>query len=268
MTAPRLLASGLRFPEGPAFAPDGALWGVELNGGALFRWRDGTLDRIPVGGRPNGLAFHDDALFFCDAGRDSVRRLDFRTGEPDGGEIIAERGAGVDFTGPNDLAFSPSGTLVFTCPGDSRFEPTGAVWARLPGGDLQQVASHLRFPNGLAFTPDGRDLIVAETFLHRLWRGRWDDHACAWVEAAPWVEIGGPIGPDGMAFGPDGKLYVALYGQGCVKVVDPDGRIVDDVPVPGPRPTNVAFDPSGVLGLVVTEAENGLLLSYPGVGVA
>jgi len=38
--------------------------------------------------------------------------------------------------------------------------------------------------------------------------------------------------------------------------------------VPGIKPTNLAFDPSGQLGMVVTEAWNGLLLSYPGVGDA
>ena len=30
-----VLATGLRFPEGPVFTPDGALWCVELKGGGL-----------------------------------------------------------------------------------------------------------------------------------------------------------------------------------------------------------------------------------------
>jgi sugar lactone lactonase YvrE len=52
---PQILAEGLAFSEGPAFAPDGSLWLVELKGGNLCRWSEGTLSRIPVGGEPNGI---------------------------------------------------------------------------------------------------------------------------------------------------------------------------------------------------------------------
>ncbi len=53
----RVLASGLDFPEGPAFDPQGDLWCTELLGGNLVRWREAEVLRIPVDGRPNGLAF-------------------------------------------------------------------------------------------------------------------------------------------------------------------------------------------------------------------
>jgi gluconolactonase len=261
-----VLAEGLAFPEGPVFSGDGSLWGVELNGGALFRWRAGDIERVAVGGRPNGLAVHDGALFFCDAGQNCVRRLDPRDSPWADPVAVALGGVDAALTAPNDLAFSPGGTMVFTCPGDSRIEATGTVWAQRPGGDLMRIASDLRFPNGLAFTPDGRELIVAETYLHRLWRGGWDEQACRWRSPRPWIEVGGPIGPDGMAFGPDGDLYVAIYGKGCVVAVDLDGSVRGKIQTPGSRPTNVAFDPSGALGLVVTEAERGMLLSYPEVG--
>ena len=69
-----------------------------------------------------------------------------------------------------------------------------------------------------------------------------------------------------MAYAPDGLLYVALYGSGRIQAIDEAGRIVRTFPAPAAKPTNLAFDPSGVLGMVVTEAIDGLLLSYPGVG--
>jgi sugar phosphate permease len=37
---------GLQFPEGPAFAPDGSLWAVELHGGKLLRWEDGAVSKV------------------------------------------------------------------------------------------------------------------------------------------------------------------------------------------------------------------------------
>ncbi len=45
--------------------------------------------------------------------------------------------------------------------------------------------------------------------------------------------------------------------------VDEDGTIVEHLTTPGNNPTNCAFDPSGRLGLVVTEAERGEILSLP-----
>jgi gluconolactonase len=69
-----------------------------------------------------------------------------------------------------------------------------------------------------------------------------------------------------MALGADGLLYVAVYGSSQVKVFSPDGRQVSEQTLPGNNPTNCAFDPSGQLGLVVTEAEQGKLWSLPELG--
>jgi gluconolactonase len=126
--------------------------------------------------------------------------------------------------------------------------------------------SGLYFPNGLAFVDGGRALVIAETYRQRLWKGRWDAVSGVWIDPQPWAELGGLPGPDGMALGADGLLYVAVYRSGQIKVVDAQGAIVTGYDLPGMNPTNVAFDPSGRLGLVVTEAERGLLLSLPGLG--
>ena len=265
---PTLLADGLAFPEGPAFADDGALWGVEMNAGGLFRWADGTLIRLQVGGKPNGLAIHGGSIFFCDNARDAVFRLASDWMEPARIEPVAESGLGRALTAPNDLIFDQAGTMIFTCPGNSKAGPIGTVWARAADATISLVAEAMHFPNGLTLTPDGCELIVAETLGQRLWRGGWSSESRTWTDPRPWVDVGGaPLGPDGMAYAPDGLLYVALYGSGLVQAIDDGGRIVRTFSVPAAKPTNLAFDPSGKLGMVVTEAVDGLLLSYPGVGV-
>ena len=73
-----------------------------------------------------------------------------------------------------------------------------------------------------------------------------------------------------MCFGADGLLYQAIYGDGVVRVVDSAGAVTAELALPGANPTNTAIDPSGKLGLVVTETEKGQLLSLPWVqpGVA
>jgi gluconolactonase len=256
-----VLAEGLNFPEGPAFDSQGRLWIVELKGGNLAYLENGKLTRIPVGGEPNGIAIDAEGrVLFCDAGNCSIRRHDPATGET---VTLADSVDGEPLFKPNDLAFDPAGNLVFTCPGDSRTEPTGYVCVLTAGGDVRRVASGYYFPNGLAFSPDGRHLIVAETRRQRLWRGRWDANRALWLAPRPWASVGGTIGPDGMAFTKEGLLYVAIYSGGTIKVVGMDGEVEEVIPVPGANPTNCAFDPSGSLGLVVTEAETGVLISYP-----
>ena len=67
----------------------------------------------------------------------------------------------------------------------------------------------------------------------------------------------GHKGPDGMAFGQDGKLYVAVYGQGDVTVLGADGRVADRIRTAGRLPTNVAFGAPGEKKIYVTEVELG-----------
>ncbi len=66
-------------------------------------------------------------------------------------------------------------------------------------------------------------------------------------------------GPDGMKLGLDGRLYVAVYGQGDVTVLGPDGAVAERLKVGGLRPTNVVFGPAGSRKLYVTEVEQGVL---------
>jgi gluconolactonase len=264
MSTVHILAEGLAFPEGPAFAPDGSLWFVELEGAALTRWERGRLERTAVGGEPNGLAFDTRGrAWLCDARQNALRRWHTSDTAP---VTVVDHMHGEPLNSPNDLAFDARGNLVFTCPGNAINVPTGYVCCLQPDGTLRKIAEDLYFPNGLAFSEDGQRLVVAETYRQRLLIGDWDDEECSWKEVQPWAEVGGSDGPDGMAFGTDGLLYVAVYSLGCVKAIAPDGSIAAIYDLPGRNPTNCAFDPSGRLGLIVTEAEQGRLLSLPHLG--
>ena len=120
------------------------------------------------------------------------------------------------------------------------------------------------FPNGLAFTATGEELVIAETYRHRLWKGKWDSETGNLSASSVWCNIGGPDGPggpDGMAFNAEGDLYVAVYGTGELRIVNKEGTVCNTIRLPGMNPTNCAFDPFKRLGLVVTEAEKGQLLA-------
>jgi gluconolactonase len=197
-------------------------------------------------------------IWFCDSEKKAIRRFNPENHQV---ETIADKVGEETLNKPNDLAFDSEGNLVFTCPGDSRQEPSGYVCVLQKNGLVKKITTEKYFPNGLAFSPDGRTLTIAETYKHRLWKGDWNAKTCEWTNAKVWVELDGGIGPDGMAFDSEGNLYVAVFDTGKIKVISPKGKIIEEIQTLGKRPTNCAFDPSGKLGLVVTEAEKGLLLS-------
>jgi gluconolactonase len=64
-------------------------------------------------------------------------------------------------------------------------------------------------------------------------------------------------GPDGIAFGENGNLFVTVFGQGSVAVLGKDGDVVERIRMTGQLPTNVAFGAWGENKIYVTEGELG-----------
>jgi gluconolactonase len=264
----QVLAKGLDFPEGPAFDPQGNLWCTELLGRTLVRWSKEGLQRYSTGGYANSMAFdRRGRIWMCDSEQNLIRRF---SPNDEKWETMASEVDGAALQSPNDLAFDAQGNLIFTCPNFANTEPTGYVCCLKPNGTVKKIIEGLYRPNGLDFVDHGKFLVVGDTYQKKLLKGVWDDQGCAWQDPQPWAQVGGEEGPDGMAPGADGLLYVAIYGDGVVRVVDKDGKITQEYRLPGQTPTNVAIDPTGKLGIVVTETEHGQLLSLPGIkpGVA
>src|SRR2546423_15254751 len=70
------ITSGLRFPEGPVWMPDGSVLCVELLGGTVVRVQsDGKKSVVSEnGGSPNGLAIGPDgAVYVCNSGGGGAR---------------------------------------------------------------------------------------------------------------------------------------------------------------------------------------------------
>ena len=263
----QILASGLDFPEGPAFDPHGNLWCTELQGGTVVRYDSGQLHRYPVGGAPggrgNGMAFdRQGRAWVADSGRSVIQRFDPAS---ERWQVILDSVDGEPLLSPNDLCFDAVGNLLFTCPNFANTDPLGYVVCLPPDGAARKIVEGYYRPNGLDIVEGGKALVVADTYRKTLFKGVWDSAARAWQDPQPWARVGGSEGPDGMAPGADGLLYQAIYGDGVIRVVSPDGKVSREIKIPGANPTNVAIDPSGSLGLLVTETEKGQLISFPAI---
>ncbi len=257
-----VLVKGIDFPEGPYFDKQNNLWCVELQGGNLIKYVNKKDQRYPTQGSPNGLVVDvNNKLLFCDAKQNSIRLFDSQNNVFDN-LITSTQTEHLDK--PNDLCFDRNHNLIFTCPGNWGEEKLGSIYCyNITEMKLRVLSQQLYFPNGLAIVDNGKSLVVAETKEYRLWKGKWNSDKCEWINPKPWINVGGPTGPDGMVLSKNNLLYVAVYGLGLVKVFDATGELVDSVKIPGKNPTNVTLDPMQTYGLVVTETEYGQLLSYP-----
>ena len=279
-----VIAERVSAPEGPTVGPGGWILNVcsfgradipEVAGGdivATHPAHPGQTRRLfntsaeGIVGIPAALAFGPDrALYITDEGHRAVLRA-----TNDGAVAVHVRSP----NGPNDLSFDSQGNLWFTDPWKSTLDHrVGGVYVKRQGVDsIQMVASELAFPNGIVATETY--LIYAETLTSRLWRHeRFADGGLGDAELFSVLphQAGVAVqGPDGMALDAEGYLYVAHYGGGCIRVVDPEGTPVSAIATPGRNPTNLCFgDPDRkTLFVTVDDTDELLAISMPSSGQA
>ena len=106
------------------------------------------------------------------------------------------------------------------------FRP-GFIALLTPDGTLRKVAEGLAFPNGMAITPDGKTLVVAESFSADL--TAFDIGADgSLAKRRLWAHLEGQ-GGDGICMDAEGCVW-ASSGPHCVRVRD-GGEVLDEVKV-------------------------------------
>lgn len=204
---------------------------------------DGTVEDIAtVPGQPSGLGWLPDGRLLIVSMKD--RKL---LRQEEDGSLVVHADLAPFATGHgNDMVVDDQGRAYvgnfgFDLMAGEPFAPASVVMVT-PDGHVQVVAEDLRFPNGSVITPDGRTLIVDETFGNRIsafdiaedgtlgerrdWAswGRMPDST-----AIEDLLLAATVGPDGNTLDAEGCVWVAdALGRRAARVRE-GGEIVDEV---------------------------------------
>lgn len=145
----------------------------------------------------------------------------------------------VDMTGLvsggwNEVVVDPRGNTYVNAPNFDMshgfdFEvgsQSGVIALVTPDGDARLVADGVAFPNGMAVTPDGSTLVVAESFACRL--GAWDiEPDGSLSNRRVWATL--EHGVDGICIDAEGAVWCATQ-KGCTRIRE-GGEVAETIPL-------------------------------------
>ena len=219
----------LVFPEGPRWHED-RLWFSDQHAHRVVAMdTDGVAETIvEVPQQPSGLGWLADGRLLV------VSMLDRKLLRLEGGRLVEH--ADLTALAPaalNDMVADPTGRAYLGNFGFDMYagdEPRDTcVIIVEPDGSARIGAEGLKFPNGTVITPDGRVLLVGESWAGRISAfdigtdGSLSNHRI-------WATLQGAT-VDGMCLDAEGAIWAACPFTGrCVRVVE-GGEIVDEVKV-------------------------------------
>ena len=155
----------------------------------------------------------------------------------------------------NDMTVDHDGRLLVGLFTEDRVSARGGVVAvDLGEGSVAPVVQDYVTANGLAVSADGEYLYAVDTARGTLSRHRLGNGVDA---GRVLVDYGGPGVLDGIALGPDGDVWAAVWDAGVLHRYDPTGRLRGVISAPVGRPSAVAVVPlAGTAQLVVTTARS------------
>ena len=223
-TEGRALVEGLAFPEGPRWHEE-RLWFSDMHSGVVCAVDEGgRVETIAeVAGSPSGLGWLPDGRLLVVSMQD--RRLLRR--EPDGALVEVANLFDLASFHCNDMVVDSAGRAYvgnFGFDLEARETPkTTNLILVTPDGEARTAADDLSFPNGTVITPDGRQLIVGETFGARL--TAFDVEADGSLSnRRTWATLEGAV-PDGICLDTEGGIWVASPVSSEVLRVEEGGRV-------------------------------------------
>jgi gluconolactonase len=262
------VATGFKFTEGPMWR-QGRLWFSDLRDDKVLALTPegkvevliehaGGLDPFPAGSYLGSNAMvtdKDGSVLLVQQGGRRIVRLDAQLRPT----TLLDRYQGKQLNSPNDLVFAPDGSLWFTDPpfglqgmdkDPAKELPFNGVY-RYAHGKLEAVIKDLTLPNGLAFSPDGKTLYVANFGPQRFVKA-YDIGANGVVTSSRLlIEYGADEkrsgGPDGLKVDSTGNIWTT--GPGGSRVITPRGKVIGQLVLPEVA-ANLAFAERGTVAYI------------------
>jgi gluconolactonase len=238
------VATGFGFTEGPVWDEAGFLYVSDETFNKIFRLElDGTKKEIIALGDPDGNTYdRNHSLIDCA----SVLRAIIAV-TPDGKyKVLADRYRGKRLNSPNDVIIGPDGAIYFTDPtldlvkGEKQEIPYQGVYRLDEKGNVQLLTKDLTQPNGLAFSPDGKQFYVDDSEKRNIHVYDVTVHGTLRKGRIFGEESGGEGDgvPDGIKVDQNGNLFVT--GPKGIWVWDPEGHHLGTIAVPE-QPANLTW---------------------------
>lgn len=244
------VATGYRFTEGPAWSKDGHLVFSDVPNNRILKMVPGQTPGIfrDKSDGANGNFFDDKGrLYTCE----SVSRRVTRTDTKGNVEVLAEKYEGKRLNAPNDIVVRHDGHAWFTDPAfgnqaDNRELTFFGVYHLTPKNEISTVWRGDTRPNGIALSPNGRILYVADSDARAVRAFDIDRQGNASGERILIRNVEGV--PDGLRVDERGNLWLAAKG---VILYAPDGKLVKLIDI-AETPANLTFGDPDLQTLYVT----------------
>ena len=235
--------------ESPFWHPDeAALYWCDIPGRALHRYHPASaLHRSWSFDTEPGCAAPLPGGELLLAMRDGLFRFSPQTGQR---ELLAAPPYDPKVERFNDGKADPQGRLWAGTVFEPRTSAAAALY-RFGGGRLQRMAGDVTVSNGLAFSPDGGTLYWADTPQHRVMAYDFDGAEgtlsrprlfAQFALKQPGQDLSTYGGrPDGAAVDAEGAYWCAMFeGQRLLRIA-PDGKLLQELPLPVRCPTMPCF---------------------------
>ena len=268
--AATVLAEGLSFGEAPRWH-DGRLWLSDFYSHSVLSFGPEGDRRVEVelDDQPSGLGWMPDGslLVVGMKKRQVWRRLlsGSLVVHADLGDVATWHCNDMVVDGTGQAYVGNFGFDLYSAIADGRgsdliANPPLADLAMVnPDGRVTRAATGLAFPNGTVITPDGRTLIISETFACRLTAFAIGDDGTL-TRRRLWADLGACM-PDGICLDQEGAIWVANPTRPeCVRVAE-HGHILETVDTIEPCFAVMLGGADGRTLFVVTAPREGMLES-------
>jgi len=244
------LAGGYTFTEGPVWSREGYLLWSDVPSNRILKWVPG--EKIAVfrenSNGANGNTFDARGnLYSCES---RTRRIT-RTDKKGAIEVIADKWEGKRLNAPNDIVVRKDGNIYFTDPAfgaqaEGRELDFYGVYHIPPKGPMALIAKPKGRPNGIATSPNGRILYVANSDERCVYAYDLDGRGAASNERKLIQDVNGS--PDGIRVDEKGNLYVTAKD---LAIYSPQGKLVHSIEM-SEMPRNVTFGDPDLQTLYIT----------------